>query len=169
LRHLYLASYTLFEYVFFSTLLISLAGIKKNRNIILILSVCFILFQIGYFFVAKFKRLDSVPIGIETILLLFFSVLLFAEQFKITKTDTIYSNPWFFIAIGIVIYLSGSFFFNILANNIDIETTGKYWFFTYIFETIKNMLFAISIFIIAKKGDENSTKKSSAIPNLDMI
>lgn len=109
------------------------------------------------------------PIGIETILILFFSALLFYEQFKNVKIDSIYESSWFYIVVGIIIYLSCSFFFNILANNIDIETTGKYWFLTYIFETLKNILFVVGILIMAKKNSENLAKDSTSVPNLDMI
>jgi hypothetical protein len=58
------------------------------------------------------------------------------------ETGYIYSKHWFWFVIGIIFYLSSSFFFNILASN-NLDIAGRYWFLTYIFETIKNVLFVV--------------------------
>jgi hypothetical protein len=133
------------------------------------LSISFLGFQIIYFFEGGSKRFDSIPIGIESILIFTYIIILFYEQFQKTRIQYIYSNPWFGIVIGIMIYLACSFFFNIMASNISVEAMSKYWFLTWIFETIKNILFAIGILMYSRKAHENPQQHSSSVPYLDMI
>jgi len=82
------------------------------------------------------------------------------------ETGYLYGKHWFWFVIGIIFYLSSSFFFNILASN-NLDIAGRYWFLTYIFETIKNVLFVVGITLLAKKSIKN--KNSSSIPYLDMV
>ncbi|TMI80392.1 MAG: hypothetical protein E6H10_13775 [Bacteroidetes bacterium] len=131
------------------------------------MSIIFVLFEILYFFVGHFHSIDSVPIGIETILILVYTFYLFYEQFQTMEAVYIYTNYWFWIIVGILFYLSSSFFFYILANN-NYKTASEYWFLTYIFETIKNILFVIGFVFFARKSD-NDKKDSSTIPYLDMV
>ena len=76
--------------------------------------------------------------------------------------------PWFGIVIGIMIYLACSFFFYILASN-DRKSISPYWFLTYIFETIKNILFAIGILMYSRNKLSEKQQHSSSLPYLDMI
>jgi hypothetical protein len=168
-RHVYTTTYTLLEYLFFTYIIGNIIQNKKSRFALLLLSILFIVFQIIYYFKAKFKTIDSVPIGIESILIFTYIIILFYEQFQRTRTQYIYSNPWFGIIIGIMVYLSCSFFFNIMASNIDTKALSQYWFLTWIFETIKNTLFAISIIMYSRKPDKSSQQHSSSVPYLDMI
>lgn len=82
------------------------------------------------------------------------------------ETGYIYNNGWFWFIIGIIFYLSSSFFFNILAND-HYTIAKKYWFLTLIFETVKNILFFVGIILMLKKRTRN--KNSSSIPYLDMV
>lgn len=66
-------------------------------------------------------------------------------------------------------YLACSFFFYIMATSIDFNSIVKYWFITYIFEIIKNILFTTSIIILAKKASSIKKPNNEAIPYLDMI
>lgn len=156
--------YTLLEYSFFAYFFWFFIKQIKLRKIILLLSFLFLCFQIFYFFGSKLQRVDSIPVGIETILILTYTFIYFQQYFTDSKTTFVYNDPSFWIVVGILIYLGSSFFFNILANDLSQE----YWYWTYIPEIIKNILFAISIIIISNKS-KNSLMKSSSIPNLDMI
>lgn len=167
-RYIYNFTYTTLEYSFFAFFISQLILSKKARNVIFLLSIAFILFQVLYFvFAKKSKTLDSVPIGIETILILTYLVFLFFEQFKKTSVDYIYSKPWFAFIIGIMIYLACSFFFNIMASSVGKKVMNPYWFITYIFEIVKNVLFAYSIFLYSKSS-KNMTSKTSSVPFLDL-
>jgi hypothetical protein len=67
----------------------------------------------------------------------------------------------FWISIGIFFYLAGSFFFNILANQLPKEIM-KIWFYTYLFDIIKNILIAIALVLYKQK------KEKKSIPYLDI-
>ena len=117
----------------------------------------------------KVKRLDSIPIGIETILILIYIIYFFYIFSSRFSTLTIYNHYVFWLAIGILIYLGGSFFFFILFEQLtegQIEQFGK---FTYVAEIIKNVLFSVALFMYARNSFENQKKKSDSVPFLDMI
>ena len=164
-KQVYATFYTTVEYGCFSYVIGQVIHSRLFRRLMLYLSIIFVLFEILYFFIGYFHRIDSVPIGIETILILVYTFYLFYEQFQTTESVYIYNNYWFWIIVGILFYLSSSFFFNILANN-NYKTASQYWFLTYIFETIKNILFVIGFVFFVKKP--NHKKKNSSIPYLDM-
>ncbi len=84
---------------------------------------------------------------------------------KNTLNLYVYNIPTFWIAVGILIYLGGSFFFFILANHISQEQLLKYRFLTYIAETIKNILFAVALIMYLRQSRENTKKQT--VPNLD--
>ena len=167
-RRIYITVYTSLEYFFFSFIIANLIQNIKVRKILIGLSICFYLFQLVYFFNAKFKPVDSIPIGVESILIFSYTIFLFIEEFQKSKTRYIYGNAWFWIIIGIMIYLACSFFFNILVN-LDRKSIRPYWFLTYIFEIIKNILFVIGIFLYSRKTNKNESQHSSSVPYLDMI
>lgn len=168
-RKLFLFSYTFLEYCFFSTLLFFNIESKKYKKIILVFSLLFLFFQIFYYYQAKVGRLDSIPVGIETVLLFIFIFFFFYEQFKTQKSGDIYSNHGFWISVAILLYLGGSFFFNILANHIDKKQIDDYWYLTYIGETVKNIFFVIALFLYSRRSYGSKQKTEKTIPYLDMV
>jgi hypothetical protein len=70
----YYFSYTFFEYLSFASLLFLKTEGKNFRRIILITSAIFIVFQIYYYIAGNQRVLDSVPIGIATILVFIFII-----------------------------------------------------------------------------------------------
>lgn len=168
-QKLYVFSYTAIEYLFFSIILWLNINNKGFKQLIIFLSAAFIIFQIlFYYLVSRVDRLDSIPVGIETILVFIYIFFFFYEAFKNPKTDFIYNHPCFWIAIGILIYLGGAFFFYILANHMAQAEVDKYWDITYVAEILKNVLFAISMFLFSSKLKENKITSSSKLPYLDM-
>jgi len=81
----------------------------------------------------------------------------------------IYNHYTFWIAVGIMIYLGGSFFFYILINSLTVSEIEKFGNMTYVAEIIKNLLFAFSIFIYKRHPVNKVKNHSKKIPNLDMI
>lgn len=159
--------YTTVEYLCFSYIIGEVIKKKIFKILILLCSIVFILFEIIYYKVGYFHRIDSVPIGVETILILIFTFYLFYEQFQRLETEYVYNNYWFWLIIGILFYLGSSFFFNILASRY-LETAQRWWFLTWIFETIKNFLFVVGLIFLSKKPNNNN-KNSASIPYLDMV
>jgi hypothetical protein len=161
--------YTFFEYgVFASIFWINIKKAKTKRLIILI-SILFFAYQIFYVFTAKDKGLDTVPIGIETILLLIYILYFFYQFSKDLGTSYIYNHYAFWIAVGILIYLGGSFFFFILFDYLNPEEVQTFGDMTYVAEIIKNILFATGIYIYSKYPFKNKPEKKESIPFLDHI
>jgi hypothetical protein len=130
-------------------------------------SILFIAFQFFHYFTIRLDVIDSLPIGVETILLFTYIIFYFYEQFKQPNPDYIYRNETFWIAFAIMIYLGGSFFFNILANYINPRMVLNYWFLTFIGDIVKNIIFLIALYAI-KSTNKNKPHQKKSIPHLDM-
>ncbi|MCY7310015.1 MAG: hypothetical protein LH619_04485, partial [Chitinophagaceae bacterium] len=165
LRKLQQTVYTFLEYSFFTYIFWINIRHVKLRKVILLFSFLFLCFEIFYFLLSENQRIDSVPVGIETILILIYTFIYFQQYFNENRTTYIYNDPNFWIVVGILIYLTSSFFFNILANQVSKE----YWYVTFIPEIIKNILFSISIIKYKEQIKSNSKNKSSDVPYLDLI
>lgn len=162
-------SYTFFEYVVFTFIFWINFRKDKIRWLLIILSVLFFGFQLFYAFIANVKGLDSVPIGIETILIFVYIIYFFYTFSKRLSSLYIYNHYVFWIAVGILIYLGGSFFFFILFEQLSNDQIADFGNLTYMAEIIKNILFALALFIYTRYPFENPKKNSNSIPYLDMI
>jgi hypothetical protein len=144
--------FTLAEFILFSYFIYLNIENKAVRQGILILHLLFTIFIIVYQFFANFRSVDSVPIGIETILILILSFYYLYEQMSNMEKDFIYNTFHFWVITGMMIYLAGSFFIYIFANQVDKETLHQFWFLTNVFYILKNILFAIAILIFLKQS-----------------
>jgi hypothetical protein len=169
LRAYYQSFYTFLEYAFFAYFFWLNIQNKKVKQLIVFLSFAFVGFQIIYSFVAKFTRLDVLAVGIESILLFLYIFYFFYEHFTSPRNQFIYYNYCFWLSVGLLIYLGGSFFINILANEMEQAEKDKYWILTYIAEIIKNVLFGVAILVFSHWPQEPTEKKPSHIPFLDLI
>ena len=160
--------YTLLEYSFFAYFFWLCIQSKGFRKIIFLISILFGLYQFFYITSVNFIRLDSISIGIETILVFIYIFYFFYEFSKNTKDVFIYNHYGFWLAVGIMIYLGGSFFFYILINSLTESEIDKFSNMTYVAEITKNLLFAFSIFIYKKHPVNKPQNHSKNIPNLDM-
>ena len=168
LNNYFLGFYTLLEYSFFAYFFWFSIQSKRFRKIIIIISILFFLYQFYYITSANFTKLDSISIGIETILVFIYIFYFFYEFSKNTKDVFIYNHYGFWLAVGIMIYLGGSFFFYILINSLTDNEIDKFKNMTYVAEIIKNLLFTFSIFIYKKYPINKPQNHSKNIPNLDM-
>jgi len=166
-QKLFLVSYTFIEYLFLTALIWLNIESKYFKKLIFVLSCSFLIFQIFFFLIGNMSRLDSIPIGIETLLLLSYIFIFFYEQFKNQKTVYIYNHHCFWLSVGILIYLGGSFFFNILANHIDKKQLNDYWQLTLIGEILKNVFFIVAILIFFNNSAKENRNRDMAIPFLD--
>jgi FtsH-binding integral membrane protein len=170
-RLYYQGIYTTLEYLVFSYLLYLNLERNRFRKIIVISSVLFILFQIIYTTTQDLKKLDSIPIAIETILLFIYIFLFFLESSRKLNSGYIYNHHCFWLAVGILIYLGGSFFFYILINHLNEEQITTFGNLTWFAEIVKNIFFSIAIifFIRFPEANNKNKKKEVSIPYLDMI
>lgn len=164
---IYQTFYTFSEYLFFTYILFQSIILKKIRITIAIFSILFVGFLIYDHLTRKIDSLDSIPVGIETILIFVYITFFFYQNFKSTSNEYIYNQSGFWISIGLLLYLGSTFFFNILVNEIDQTQVDKYWFLTYIADTIKNLFFCISIIIYARNRHKQKLPPKS-VPYLDL-
>ncbi|HVG11422.1 MAG TPA: hypothetical protein VM843_00400 [Flavisolibacter sp.] len=149
--------FTFLEYAFFSYFLyINIYNLKFKR-FILVSSVLFTVFMIFYFAFANPKSLDSIPVGIETILVLIFSFFYLFEELNRSSPDVIYKKYQFPVVTGIMIYLAGSFFIYVYASQVSHDTIAQYWFLTNAFYVLKNLLFILSLFMSVKRSNIKPT------------
>lgn len=117
----------------------------------MIIGIALVVFNLLYpYFNNDVKTIDSIPIGVETIVILIFSYYFLYEKTNDTSTLYIYSTFPFWIVIGMVIYLSGSFFIYLFAASLSKADVNKYWGLTNVLGFIKNILFAVGIVLSSK-------------------
>jgi hypothetical protein len=163
------AFYTFLEYSFFTYFIWINIRSKQFKKFIILISFLFIVFQTFYVTTTPLKRLDSIPIGIETIFIFIYIFFFLFEYSKNIKDSFIYNHYCFWVSVGILIYLGGSFFFNISATHLTKDEAYKFIILTYIAEILKNFLFAFSLFIYSKYPVNRIQNIQRKIPNLDMI
>lgn len=167
-RPYYQTFYTFFEYVVFTSIFWIILKQKKFRNVILVCSTLFFVFQVLYVTGGRIKKLDSMPIGVEFILILIYIIYFFYTFSRRLDSVSIYNHFAFWFSVGILIYLGGSFFFFILIEHLNENQINTFGNFTFVAEIIKNILFVLALFIYVRNPFETK-KKSESIPFLDMI
>lgn len=164
--------YTLLEYSFFAYIFYKSIENRSLRIVVLVFSFAFFLFQVFTYAFLRFQKIDSISIGIETLILFVFATLYFQQFLKNNLTNNIYEYASFWLVVGVLVYLGCSFFFNILANHITEQQFKDYWHYTFIPEIIKNILFAVVVVASPNKlilETKQSPPIRKDIPNLDMI
>lgn len=161
--------YTLLEYFSLGTLIWLSIPEKKFRVLFFTLSALFSIFLIIFFTAGNIKRLDSIPIGIESIVLMIFVIFYFYSQLKNVSNQSLYENFSFWIVLGILSYIGLTFFFNILANSLDTVHFSKYYFYSYLGDILKNIFFSLGVIFLAKKIANGKKNNPSSIPYLDII
>ena len=169
LRQYYYFAYTLLEYACFASIFFLIIRSKPFKTVILVCSGFFFLFQIYYVATFQTKVIDSVPIGISTILVFIYVVAYMMQEFRSAQSEVLYENFTFWISVSIMIYLGLSFFFNILAYHIKVSGITKYWNITFAFDIIKNGLFGLAMYLATRRKQKSSIARPSSIPFLDMI
>lgn len=166
-KNYYQSAYTFLEYSAFAFMFWRNLRFKILKTFIAFASVIFLFFQIIYVATIKNNRLDSIPIGIETILVLVYIFFFFYEFSKNLSGSYIYNHYCFWLSVGILIYLGGSFFFYILINQLSTEQIVAFGNITYFAEIIKNILFTSAIFVYVRYPFKLK-EKSQPVPYLDM-
>ncbi len=154
LKQLSQAIYTVLEYSVFTFILFYYLKNKDQKRIITFSSIGFLVFIIIFNISPRSNRIDSIPVGVETLLIFVYSFFYF-RQFFVSANNVSFKSPGFLLIVGILTYLSGTFFFNIFVNYLSKDEVRNYWWITYAIETIKNILFAIAILKIKQKSKKN--------------
>jgi len=92
------------------------------------------------------KGFDSFPASLESVTFILYSIIYFFEQINRPQQIFIYSSPNFWIVLGIMVYMSGTLFLFIIANNLSENELNKYWIINNISNLITNLSFSIAFF-----------------------
>jgi hypothetical protein len=150
-RIIFYSSYTFIEYLIFSYFILLYIKNKVFKKILISSSILFVVSLITVLLFTEFKIIDTIPIGIETILILIFSFYYLYEQMSDLSNEFIYNKFAFWIITGFLIYLAGSFFIYVFAAQVDKEILQEYWFLTNAFYSLKNIIFALGYLVVIKK------------------
>jgi hypothetical protein len=135
--------------------------------LILIFSILFAVFISIYTATVKIPLVDPLSVGIETILILSFAFYFLYEEVNKLRDSFIYKDYRFWIVLGMIIYLSGSFFIYILGDQLTHYERMNFWYLTWIFYILKGIFFAIGIIVHANQSS-NQKNTNSTIPYLDI-
>jgi hypothetical protein len=153
------SSFTFFEYSLFASIFYLV--IKKNsfKKFIIAASILFSIFIISYNLYVKIKFLDSIPIGVEAILILIFSFYYLYEQMQDAENLFVYSRYLFWIVLGMMLYLAGSFFIYIYTSQLPPSQIAHYWIFTNIFSILKNVFFSLGIIVYKSQATKQNIRQ----------
>ncbi|RYE52813.1 MAG: hypothetical protein EOP48_15670 [Sphingobacteriales bacterium] len=157
--HFLTSLFTVVEYLIFAGIIRYLLIGRLRRIIILITSIGFTSFCI-YEYVKSLETpsFDSMPASIEAILLIIFCMFFFFEQLTKPPTSVIYKSNRFWIAMGIMVYTSLSFFLFLQSSITPSQVFDSYWDINLVSNILKNIIFAIA-FVIKDETPPNSGDK----------
>jgi hypothetical protein len=144
-----LAPFTVIEYLLFSYYLYLIIRIRTFNRIILILSILFVVLSTYHFFFLALKGItsfDTIPAVVECILVIAYTILFLFDQIKTPQSLFIYNTKSFWAVAGMLIYLSSTFFLFAFADTLGNERDNL-WFINLYANILKNILFAISMYI----------------------
>lgn len=138
--------FTVIEFVSLSLFIYFSIETVKFKKIILL---TFILFFVGIiidFFTSSLNQFDSLPSGIESLLILNSALLLLYEKVLNEATSNKNTSP-IIITSGIIIFFSGTFFLFILSqkNYTDTNFSKSYGYLVAFFNIIKNIFIILGI------------------------
>jgi len=148
---IFYSSFTFIEYLTMAYFIWLFINNQIFKKFIFITSIAFVITLIIYLFFAEAKHIDSIPIGLETVLILIFTFYYLYEQMNNVENDFLYTQFSFWAITGFMVYLAGSFFIYVFAEQIDKQIIFQYWFLTNAFYTLKNILILIGLLLIIRK------------------
>jgi len=88
----------------------------------------------------------------------------------IKSTSSITADYRFWVIMGLLMYLAGSFFIYIYASQVGIKELKKLniWFLTWVFYIFKSTFIAISILVFIRSPKAKAINQIKSIPFLDM-
>jgi len=137
------------------------------KRILSYLWTSFVLFEfIDLIFINKAKGFDSIAIGIECILVLFFCISYIFLHLRKSDNFTIYSTFDFWVVITFLIYFSGTFFLYILTESMreNHAFQRQYDIINISFNILKNVLLCVAM---TMKLNNTVKQQKSNIPDLD--
>ena len=147
--------FTLVEYTIITFFIFQLIESYIFKRLIKTGTFIFIIVSILDIYTSSFTSFDSLPSGLESILVL--SYCLFFVYEKMSSSDFSF-NGTIWITIGFILFFSGTFFLFILSQNNfkDSSFILTYGYIVAIFNIIKNLFITIGII-----SESNNSKRTS--------
>lgn len=155
-----LSFFTIVEFTLFGIFFYRVLEKSLVKKIILIVAPVFLVFDIAYNF-SSHLSFDSIPVTIESILVISLCIYYFFEQLNKMQHEFIYSKPEFWAVAGIMLYLAGTFFLFVQAGALSHTTQITFWVINLGCNVLKNIMFAVAFSI--KKNNFHTVKNNSAI------
>jgi len=167
-RRFLINSFTFIEFFFLAAFIGLNLENKKSKFLLLFFSFAFTAFLVYFNVTSRFTRIDSIPIGIESLIIISFSFYFLYERVKNPSITFIYNDYRFWIIIGMIIYLAGSFFIYIYGEQLEKEAWKKFRYLTLLFYIIRALFFSIGIIVFAKRPVIKNKQLNKTIPYLDI-
>lgn len=137
------------------------------RKVVMFAGIAFTIFYIIYLSLYVITEIDPIITSVKSIILIVLSLLVFYEKFQKETDRVIYYDYRFWGLIGLFIYISGTFLFNLVYAEYyeemkDLEGIPLTLFL------LKSIFLAISMILLIKQTRHNTQKKEKDIPFLDL-
>lgn len=140
--------FTIVEYSFFCYFIHAALppGLVKKSIIFIWISFLLVAF-IDYFLVNNGQEWDSLPSGIESIIIILLCIYYLFTQIKGSISLLIYSTFNFWVVITFLFYFSGTFFLYIMTESMreNADFQKQYFIINIVFNILKNILLAIAM------------------------
>ena len=148
------SSFTIIEYSLFSLFIYLTFKEKIFKYILIICSLFFYAIAILNIIHKNQESFDSISASLESILIIVYGIFFLYEQVKDPSVFYVYYSKKFWVIMACLLYLSSTLFLFIYAATFTRPDQSTYWVINNVFDTIKNLLFAISF--IMKKDKKQS-------------
>ena len=141
--------FTIVEYLLITIFLYKNINSVIFKKVIIFLSVLFFSYAIFDFFQFNPNHFDSIPSGIENILIIVYSIFILFEKIREPDSLFLYNTPIFWIVVGLILYFSGTFFLYIYSqtNLKDPDYVKTYQFVNSAFGILKHLLFSVAFLV----------------------
>ena len=142
------AIFTVAEFSFFCLFYYYILPIGLIKRSVFYIWLLFFLFAIiDFFLINNMDAFDSITVGVESILIILMCIYYLVGQIRSSNSFLIYSTTNFWIIITFLIYMSGTFFLYIMAENMlnDKSFQKQYVVINAAFNILKNILLSVSM------------------------
>ena len=152
------ALFTVVEFTFFCLFYHYAVTPGLMKKAIFPIWICFLIFALTDFFLINNRKVfDSITSGIESNLIILMCIYYLIVQIKGSNNLLVYSTTNFWIIITFLIYMSGTFFLYIMAENMINDRTFliQYTIINSAFNILKNILLSVAMLM---KSDSVKTQ-----------
>ncbi len=147
--------FTVAEFCFFAGFFYYIISDKSLKKIIPVVVILFVASSLIDFFLVLDESFTS---GVQAVLILIMCIYYFFDQLKKPNSFLIYNNINFWVIISFLIYVAGTFFLYIMAENMvpNKEFRKEYVIINFSFNLLKNILLSVAMLMKEEKVTPNN-------------